>query len=105
MATWGVENGVPWSYINTHDDAINAAGGLGASKSRWNYYKVMEAGKTYYLVTNKDRKLANNANLRTFKFNTLQTFQLQHRGADSPFFELIPGTKAYAAVKQKIFKD
>ena len=105
VATWGVENGVPWSYYHTHDDAINAdiGSGYGASKSRWDYYKVMEAGKTYYLVGNIDRKLANNANLRTFKPMTFQLQDIVPR--DAPWFELIPGTKAYAAVKQKIFKE
>ena len=103
LATWGVQNGVPWSYYSTHDDAINAGIGLGASKSRWDYAKVMEAGKTYYLVGNNDRKLANNANLRTFK---PKTFHLQWAANTvDPWFELIPGTKAYAAVKQKIFKE
>tara|TARA_R110002126_G_scaffold248835_3_gene391627 strand:- start:2832 stop:3422 length:591 start_codon:yes stop_codon:yes gene_type:complete len=92
--TWGVQNSIPYAMvgIKTHD-------------ASWDYIKHTEAGKVSYLIAHGQRNIAANKNLRPFKT------KLTGRGLDnlaryaSDYMELIPGTKAYDAVKQKIFKD
>ena len=97
-AFWGVENSIPWSYFYKSDASIdpNSSGG------GWKYFKIMQAGKVSYLINQYDRKLSANKNLRPFK--TKLTALKAYEG-DMAFMELIPGTKAYEAVKRNVFKD
>jgi len=99
-AFWGVENSIPWSYFYKSDESIDPSllkrGGSGG----WDYFKIMQAGKVSYLVKQVGRKLSSNKNLQPFK--TKLTALKHHEGE---LMELIPGTKAYDAVKRNVFKD
>jgi len=89
VAIWGVENSIPWSYFYKSDKS-------------WSYYKIMQDGKVSYLVHQDGRKLSANKNLRPFK---TKITELKPYEGDMEYMELIPGTKAYDAVKHNVFKD
>jgi hypothetical protein len=91
--SWGVNNGIPYAIVNISDH-----------DEKWDYVKHTESGKVSYLVRKHhgNNQVPIGPSVRPFK-TKLTGDWLGDYG--QLYAELIPGTKAYDAVKQKVFKD